>query len=191
MNLSDGIQILQWNCSGIRGKLPQLQAFANEYNVVCIQESLLWSHNFFNINGFKTIRKDITVSNQRGICILVRENLAFSTLDLNAFDHSTLEALGIVLHCDNELIAIINIYRHPNQNTPFTAMDQLYSAMLNKYNKVIFTGDFNAHHSWWGCEYEDPAGRILAQIIDTHDLVILNDKLPTIILYSNARRSLI
>jgi len=134
MNLSDGIQILQWNCSGIRGKLPQLQAFANKYDVVCIQESLLWSHNFFNINGFKTIRKDITVSNQRGICILVRENFAFFTLDLNVFDHSTLEALGIVLHCDNEFIAIINIYRHPNQYTSFTAIDQLYSAMLNKYN---------------------------------------------------------
>jgi len=34
-------------------------------------------------------------------------------------------------------------------------------------------------------------GRILAQIIDTHDLVILNDKLPTIILHPKARRSVI
>jgi len=94
------------------------------------------------------------VSNQRGICILVRENLAFSALDLNVFNHSTLEALGIVLHCDNEHIAIINIYRHPNQYTPFTVFDQLYSAMLIKYYKVIFIGDFNAHHPWWGYEYE-------------------------------------
>jgi len=152
MNFSDGIQILQWNCRGIRGKLPQLQAFANEYdvmciqvsllwahNIMCIQESLLWPHNFFNINGFKTIRKDITVSNQQGICILVRDNLAFSTLNLNAFDHTTFEALGIVLHCDNEPIVIINIYRRPNQYTPLTAIDQLYSAMLNKYKKVIFS----------------------------------------------------
>jgi len=189
MNFSDGIQIFQWNCCGVKGKLPQIQVFANEFDIMCIQESLLWSSNFW-INGFRVIRKDITASNQQGICILIRENLIFSTIDLTAFNHPSLEVLGIVLTCDNETIAIINIYRRPN-HTPFVAFDQLFSAMLNNYSKIIFTGDFNAYHSWWGCEYEDSAGRILIHIIETHDLVNLNDKLPSIILHPNAKRSVI
>jgi len=88
------------------------------------------------------------------------------------------------------LIAIVNIYRHPNQNTPFAILDQLFSS-LNKYSKVIFIGDFNAHHPWWGCEYEDSAGKILSCIIEIHNLVTLNDRLPTILLHPNAKRSII
>jgi len=120
---------------------------------------------------------------------LIRENLIFSTIDLTVFDRPSLEVLGIALTCDNESIAIINIYRHPNQHTPFVTFDQLFSAMLNNYSKVIFIGDFNAHHSWWGCDYEDSAGRILTHIIETHDLVTLNDRLPSIILHPKAKRS--
>jgi len=122
---------------------------------------------------------------------LIRENLIFSTIDLTVFDRPSLEVLGIALTCDNESIAIINIYRHPNQHTPFVTFDQLFSAMLNNYSKVIFIGDFNAHHSWWGCDYEDSAGRILTHIIETHDLVTLNDRLPSIILHPKAKRSVI
>jgi len=65
----------------------------NEFDVMCIQESLLWPHNSFWINDFKVIRKDITSSNQRGICTLVRENLIFSVIDLSAFSHLSLEML--------------------------------------------------------------------------------------------------
>jgi len=51
---------MQWNCCGIRRKLPHLQATAYMYDVICIQESLLWPHNSFWINGFNVIRKNIT-----------------------------------------------------------------------------------------------------------------------------------
>jgi len=54
--------------------------------------------------------------------------------------------------------------------------------MLNKYNKVIFTRDFNAYHPWWGCDYEDNAGKTLSRI-DIHNLVTLNDRLSTILLH--------
>jgi len=157
---------------------------------MCIQESLLWPHNSFWINGFKVIRKDITSSNQRGICTLVRENIIFSVSDLSAFNHISSEILGIKLTVANELLAIINIYRHPNQITPFI-FDQLISTLLSTFSKIIFVGDFNAHHPWWGCEYEDSAGKTLSRIIEGHNLVILNDRFPTILLHSNAKRSVI
>jgi len=39
MNISGSIRLIQWNCCGIRGKLPQLQIIANEVDIMCIQES--------------------------------------------------------------------------------------------------------------------------------------------------------
>jgi len=68
MNISDNIRLIQWNCYGIRGKLPQLQIVANEVDIMCIQESMQWTHNNFWLKGFKIVRKDIASSNQRGIC---------------------------------------------------------------------------------------------------------------------------
>jgi len=191
MNISDHTRMIQWNCCSIRGKLPQLQSITNEFDVMYIQESLLWLHNSFWINRFKIIRKDFTSSNQRGICTLVRENLIFSVIDLSAFNHLSLEMLGIKLTVDNEPLVIINIYRHPNQITPFVMFNQLFSTLLNTYNKVIFVGDFNAHHPWWGCEYEDSADKSLSRIIEDHNLVTLNDRLSTILLHPNATRVLV
>jgi len=66
---------------------------------------------------------------------------------------------SITLTVDNESIAIINIYRHPNQTTPVAIFDQLIYTLLNTFSKIIFVGDFNAHHSWWGCDYEDSTGK--------------------------------
>jgi len=87
---------------------------------------------------------------------LIRDNLTFLVLDLSSFIHSSLEIQGITLTLD--------IYRHPNQTTPFFVLDQFISSMLNKYKKVIFTGDFNAHHPWWRCNYEDNARKTLSHL---------------------------
>jgi len=135
MKISGCIRLIQWNCCGIRGKLPHLQSIANKFDIMCIQESLLWPHNSFWINGFKAI---ITSSNQRGICILIRENLISTNIDLSAFNHPFWEIQGIILSLDNDSLVLVNIYRHPNQTTPFSSYNQLFSFILNKYNIRLF-----------------------------------------------------
>jgi len=65
------------------------------------------------------------------------------------------------------------------------------SFILEKYKNVIFSGDINVHHPWWGCDYEDNAGKIFSRLIDAHNLIVLNDRLPTVFLHPNARRSVI
>jgi len=42
MNFSEYIRIIQWNCCSIREKLPQLQAISHSFDIICVQESLLW-----------------------------------------------------------------------------------------------------------------------------------------------------
>jgi len=40
MYISDCICLIQWNCCGIRSKLPQLQHIASEVDIMCLQELL-------------------------------------------------------------------------------------------------------------------------------------------------------
>jgi len=145
MNFSENIRLIQWNCCGVKGKLPQLQFIAKKVDIMCIQESMLWSNNCFWLKGFKVVRKDIVSPNQRGICILVREHL-FSNIDLSDFNHPSWEIQGIILPLIEDSLAIVNIYRHPNQNTPPSTINQLLSALSKNYYKFI-VGDFKAHHS--------------------------------------------
>jgi len=193
MHNTKEIRLIQWNCCGIRGKLPQLQQVSSEVDIMCIQESLLWLHNDFRINGFKAIRNDIAALNQRGICILVRESLVFAVIDLSAYYHPSWEIQGIRLpsNNNNESLVIINIYRHPNQVTSFNVINSLFSAMINSFRKVVFVGDYNAHHSWWGCRYIDVIGKTLSHIIDNHNLIILNDRSSPTFLHSSHTQSII
>jgi len=52
-------------------------------------------------------------------------------------------------------------------------------------------GDINAHHTWWGCDFDDQVGKTLSRIIEVYELVIANDRAPTILLPPNSRRSVI
>jgi len=91
------IKLVQWNCCGIRSKIPQLQAFAPSFDNLCLQETLLWQHNKFWLNGFNMVRKDIISSSERGICILISNKFDYLILDLSPFLHASLEVQGISL----------------------------------------------------------------------------------------------
>jgi len=191
MYISDCIRLIQWNCCGIRNKLPQLQHIASEVDIMCLQESLLWSHNYFRINGFKVIRNDIITSNQRGTCILIRENLIFRVFNFSKFYHPSWEIQGIILPLDGDKdsLVIINIYRYPNQITPFNIFNLLLTTLTNNFRKIVLVGDFNAHHPWWGCKYENSAGKILSHVIDNYNLIILNDRSFSTFLHPTSKHS--
>jgi len=191
MNISGDTRILHWNCCGIRSKLPQLQHIASNIDVICIQESMLKPHNQFWLKGFKVIRKDIVSPNQRGICMIIKDNLMFSNVDLSSFCHSSWEIQALTLYTVDDAIIIVNIYRHPNQFTPYNVYNQLLISLSNLCQKFIIMGDFNAHHPWWGCSYEDPSGKILSNVIDTHSLIVLNDRQSPTLFHPTARFSII
>jgi len=77
MNILGDIRLIQWNCCGIRGKLPQLQAIAKVVDIMCIQESMLWPQNNFWLRGFKVVRKDIVLSNPKRYMYVGKRKLNF------------------------------------------------------------------------------------------------------------------
>ena len=47
------------------------------------------------------------------------------------------------------------------------------------YSMIFLGGDFNAHHTSWGCSRSTPRGQALYETSLKHDLVSINDSLPT------------
>jgi len=167
-----------------------LQAILQNIDILYVQD--LWTHNHFWIKGFNLIRKDIVSSNEKGICILIKNNILFNILDLSSFSHLSVELQGISMSVDNEPLVIINIYRHSNHLTPFVFYDKLIQFFHANFPNFIIMGDVNVHHTWWGCDLErDRAGKTLSRIIETYDLVITNDRASTILLPPYSRRSVI
>jgi len=175
---------MQWNYCDVRGKLLYLQAISHSFDVLCIQESLLWPHNSFWIRGFNSIRRDIVSSNERGTCILESDKLTYSVLNLSPFIHSSLELQEITLIHNNEPL-VVNIYRLLNQFTPLSILDYLLQFLFAKFKNIIITENVKAHHSWWRCDYEDSARKIFSRLSDIHNLIIVNDHLPTTLLSPN------
>ncbi|KYQ54663.1 hypothetical protein ALC60_06470 [Trachymyrmex zeteki] len=182
--------ILQWYCCGVRNKLPQLQSICKNYDIICIQESLLYPSSKFSLRGFHIIREDIVNPGLRGVCILIRHNIVFSIVDLSGLEDGSVEMLGVEVSSDNGKFTIINIYRHPNRNTLAQFYDDLMSFGDSK-GKCIFVGNFNAHHTHWDCSASDRAGKLILASAEDHYACILNDERPTLLLPPNSGPSVI
>ena len=55
-------------------------------------------------------------------------------------------------------------------------LDQLIDQLLKP---IILMGDFNSHHTLWGCLNTIDKGRIIEEFVTNHDLVLLNNKSST------------
>jgi len=140
-----------------------------------IQESLLLPTSKLSISGFECFRSDIVSPGNRGLCLLIRKDIRFSSMDLSGLAHPSVELQGVLLHCSLDLpILVINLYRHPNTNTPFLFYSNLFAA-ASRYKYVIILGDFNAHHHAWGDSKIDGQGDSILRACDSHNLVIMND----------------
>jgi len=117
----------------------------------------------------------------RGLCLLTRKDYRFSLVDLNHLSHPSVEFQAISLYCSlDSLVLIINLYRHPNSRTPSIFYSNLFTA-TSAYKYSLIIGDFNAHHQVWGDTRVDRQRDAIVRACDSHNLIILNDGLPTFI----------
>ncbi|NEV49196.1 hypothetical protein EUZ93_01570 [Wolbachia pipientis] len=191
-DLLNNIKILQWNCRGIRGKLPFLQHICQNLDILCLQDTLLYPHSTFRINAFQSIRKDSEQPGQRGICILIKNNLIFNHVDTSALQHPSVEIQGVSIDYseDKEQLIILNIYRHPNLHTPQIWFEDI-SRLFTTAKKILIVGDFNAHHTAWGGSKTDRVSRMLLNAMDNVQAYIVNDGKPTLLTAPGTNRSVI
>ena len=68
-----GLNILFWNCQGIRPKRKELELYIkeNEFDIVALNKTFLNKKLTFKIPGYDTIRNDRSTG-QKGVAFLVK-----------------------------------------------------------------------------------------------------------------------
>ena len=126
---SDSLRVLQWNAGGLRARRTKLLHFLSSHPVdlICIQESNLYSFSSFRISGFSALRSNRTHSRSGilslddtpasgGVVIFVRQGLSFSELStssLSSLDPYS-DYVGVNISLNNSsLLSFLNVYAPP------------------------------------------------------------------------------
>ena len=75
-----GLNILFWNCQGIRLKHKELELYIkeNEIDIVAPNETFLNKKLTFKIPGYDTIRNDRSTGQKGGVAFLVKHGLVIN-----------------------------------------------------------------------------------------------------------------
>ncbi|XP_062532972.1 uncharacterized protein LOC134201741 [Bombyx mori] len=135
------------------------------------QESRLLPGSRFRVPGFACLRDDKN-NGKCGSCILVSRSIPYSQItlpphDSNCFNVVAVRALDI---------SFLSVYI-PDPN--MSILTNLFSIIGALPPPVAVLGDFNIHHSSWGCYQNDSLSSAFLDLVDDHNLCILNDGSPT------------
>jgi len=158
-----------------RDKLAALQRLASDFQIICLQESLLAPMLRMVIPGFNSVRSNISGPNLHGLCLFIRSDYNFSVVDVSGISYHSAEILGISVYCSlDSPVVLLNVYRHPNSHTPFSFFHNLFS-FISSYKYALLLGDFNEHHPAWDSGRQNKSGEYIFRNLESFSLVILND----------------
>ena len=162
-----GLNILFWNCQGIRPKRKELELYIkeNEFDIIALNETFLNKKQNFKIPGYDTIRNDRSTGLRGGVAFLVKHSLE----DFNIITEN--EALTSNLDLsNNQNITLATIYC-PNGNPNLS----LFQTINNLSENVMFVGDFNLKLESFGCAKRNTSGPMLQNIQNQLNLIYLNN----------------
>ena len=169
------LKIMQWNCNGIKSKLPELTDFIYQHQikVAVIQETKLSDKSTSpDIPNFTLVRKDRASDSGGGLAIFIHKSIQFLKLpDLPTDGHT--ESLGVLLGDTN----IYNIYIPPTSSCT-TGFKPNFNTLLPDGDSLVL-GDVNAHDSLWHSSIQDSRGSDLAEEIGNSPYGVLNENSPT------------
>ena len=144
--------VIQWNCRGLRPNFDELSLLIVKYNplAVCLQETFLKNTDNITVRGFNLYHKCQETENRvsGGVSILVNENIPQSIVTLNT--NLQVVAVKVTAH---KTITLCSVYLPPR----------------NHFNFILM-GDFNGHHTLWGCEDVNNRGQQLEDLILKNDI---------------------
>ena len=139
---------------------------------MCLQETFLKDTDNITVRGFNFYHKCQETENRAsgGVSILVNENVPQSIVTLN----TNLQAVAVKVTA-HKTITLCSVYLPPRNHFNFNPKD-LQSVIDQLPSPFILMGDFNGHHTLWGCGDVNNRGQQLEDLILKNDLILLNDK---------------
>ena len=158
------LNILFWNCQGIRSKRKELELYLREnvIDIIALNETFLNKKLTFRITGYDTIRNDRSTGQRKGVAFLVKHGLVINKEYRNS-DFSIItenEALAINLELSNNRNLTLATIYCPNGNPNLS----IFESINNLSDNVIFVGDFNSKLESFGCAQKNPSGPMLKNI---------------------------
>jgi hypothetical protein len=178
--------IIQWNCRGLRANYNDLLLLLSSVEPVacCLQELLIDDNYVLGNRQYNLYTTLPPLSNNRptgGAGILVRKTTPHSQLTL----HTHLQAVACRISVSRP-ISVCSLYLPPH--CPWSQTD-LLALVAQLPSPVLLLGDFNAHHTMWGCSGTDNKGREVVDFLLSSNLCLYNDKTYTYIHPASGARS--
>ena len=170
-----GLNILFWNCQGIRPKCKELELYLkeNSIDIIALNETFLNKKYSFKIPGYDTIRNDRSTGRRDGVAFLVKHGLVinkeYRNEDFNIVTDN--EALAINLELSHNQNLILATIYCPNGNPN----SSLFQTINNLSDNVMFVGDFNSKLESSGCAQKNTSGPMLKIIQNKLNLIYLNN----------------
>ena len=167
---------LQWNVRGVRARQQDLSLLIKEKDpsCLCLQELKLPNNTQYNVsNLYKSYFKlpQDNVIPKGGALIAVKTTIPHHQVQLN----TNLQAVAVSFNSGG-LKSLCSIYLPPNEQI---TEDQMGELMNQLPKPTLILGDLNAHNPLWYDQRLDQRGEDIQKIMDTHDLIALNEDYPT------------
>ena len=167
--------ILQWNCRSVKANFEELNLSINENKpvAVCLQETFLKDSDRLTLKCHSCYFQNCTDNDKAsgGVAVIVNNSVPHRSVRLD----STLQAVAVSVSL-NKTITLCSVYLPPSLQIDIQKLDHLIDQLPKPF---LLMGDFNSHHTLWGCTNTNDKGRTIEDFINTHDLVLLNDKSST------------
>ena len=165
--------IIQWNCRGLRSNREDIELLISKYSpaAICLQETLLKPNQLQTFKHYSAYYKS-NIHGHGGVCILVKSKLIHSQVQFQA----DLQAVAVCISIDNKTYTVASVYVPPSEKLNELEFDRMIKSFPSEY---LILGDFNGHSHLWGASQENDNGKAVERLIDSHDLILLNDSVPT------------
>ncbi|GFS85280.1 putative RNA-directed DNA polymerase from transposon X-element [Trichonephila clavipes] len=157
-----GLRIAALNANGIRSRIVELRNFINKhsFDIILIQETHLRPGVSIRVPNYTLYRNDRQNQNipSGGTAILIKSSLNHHHLPTPSL--GTVEATIVVLTPPGENPLRIAFIYIPPTPIPTACIHDLEEIFALEHSSIL-CGDYNAHHTHWGCYDINPRGNRL------------------------------
>ena len=169
--------ILQWNCRSIQSNIEEFKQYVSNLStqpdIICLQETFLRAPFNISLQNYDIIRYDRNCNDgpsRGGLAILIRKGI----ISYNVIKHKDIECVSVMITTNKGDVKINNVYLPPSKDLKYEELECLFNTP-----NTITVGDFNGKSPLWGNTNKDRRGGIIEQLLDNHNMVLLNNGDPT------------
>ena len=161
---------MQWNGRSLLAHQAELKNYLActkvRPSLICVQETSLKTGKNVTVQGYSIERRDREGANGGGVAILIADGVSYTVVDRP----QDVEALSIQFSlASKRKITVTNIYHPPGTPINTASLQRIFALKDN-----IIVGDFNSHSTLWGSTRTDANGRVIEELLEEHDLTVLN-----------------